>query len=339
MAKKPQKNPEIVDDLNKVVNETTPEAPVSETVNDDLDALLNAEIERLITETTPVAPTIMKAGSEKAPKVARPALKKVGLAGQKECEVVLTLNIFGQVLPADQILNGIRTQIQNPVFNKRIAPESSVFARFARACNVIFAKAGYEFALVTPDRVAVDGKFAVSLDDVLVNAFENGKDSKVSSPLSHPEISLAVRFYLQCVIASQLLAGNTKARFFAVGKSETYNHVSSTSQNFSKILRACVEPYDTAEPKVFFDTDQFDQPRLAYAKAGIFTDDNGNKALSQSTAYSIKEIASLPLSSCNDMVKPDSILAFDKLGDFIALLEVLSEKMMNEPVKSDDAKP
>jgi hypothetical protein len=326
MAKKLPKSQEITDDLKKVALEATPEAPVSETVNDndDLDAVLMAEIDRLLSETVATAPSFEKA-KQTIEKVAK-MLKKVDLQGQRECEIVLTLNIFGQVLPAQQILKAIRTQILNPVFSKNIDPENSVFARFVKYATVLFPE--YQFALTTPDRVAVDGKTAVNLDDVLINQFENGKDSKVSSPLAHPEVSLAVRFYLQLVIASEILKGNTKAKFFAVGKSETYKHVSSTSQNFSKILRACVEPYDAQEYKVFFDTDQFNQPRIAYAKAGIVLGDDGSKTMLPATAYTIKEIGSLSLSNCNDMIQPNSLLSFDKIATFLDLMQFLSEKKL-----------
>jgi hypothetical protein len=213
-------------------------------------------------------------------------ISSVGVDDHQNEITCTSLLCFGQYVKHDDLVKAMREFAKNPVFISVDAQHETDYQRLARLfdhMNKTF-KLGFDISMLKSDRIAVNGSKCIDLDDLLIDQFEHGKDSKLSIQIARPELSLGLRLYCQFLNFNAIFDEITNARLenrsvdqarlktFSVGDSTSFKHISSTVRNLKALINinANIAFYDNKSSKT--------QVMLDFAKSG--SDAHTLKALS-----------------------------------------------------------
>ncbi len=222
--------------------------------------VLNDQIINALAKVLAIPPTIATTQAKKSTDQLSHEISKILDIDQSDFETILSINLFrGKVYRGKEVVKAIRQFAKNTVFTKLNAEKNEVdyYSEFAKAFNSYFQAMDEEttqlnrihsvvkqpkklknvdVALITPDRIAINSDNSdefINLKSCLVDKWQHSKDDPKASIYQQPEVSLAVRLLLQI---NSVVYGE---KYFNIGDSTAYQHISTTPKNFKSILEKC----------------------------------------------------------------------------------------------------
>ena len=257
----------------KIDQDTTQHANANANANAQ-DILLSSEDQALLDQITQAlssvdlskAQSIVQTQAKKNEKSSvKREISSVGVDDHQNEIIAISLLAFGQFVKHDDIVKAMREFAKNPVFVSCDDQKETDYQRHARLFDLLNKtfKLGFDISMLKSDRIAVNGANCVNLDDLLIDQFEHGKDSKQSIQNARPELSLGLRLYAQFLNFNAIFDEITNARLenrsvdkaliktFAIGDSTQFKHVSSTIRNLKAMINinSKIEFYDSKTSK------------------------------------------------------------------------------------------
>ena len=271
-------------------------------LSDEDQAMLKALTDALSSVDLSKAQSIVQTQSKKSEKSSvKREISSVGVDDHAMQITCLSLLVFGQYVKIEDFTKSMREFARNPVFVASDDQSESDYQRYSRLFDAINRKANLklDISMIKADRIAVNGAICVDLDDLLVNQYEHGKDSKLSIAISRPELSLGLRLYAQMLnfnaIFDMLMDCQKngvaidlkRVKTFSIGDSTQFKHVSSTIQNIKAMI-------NLNDPKIEFYSNQSSKHEilLDYAK-------------SNADPFTLKAISMLHSDDLSCVVKPN----------------------------------